>query len=289
MAAGREPEPGSVRTGLHFTAAIRALELAAGGLSRQEVAERLAPEIAASDDSRRRRTALVLARRFASDEPGTAELRALVAAAGASLDTRHLLLYAVARQEPLVLAVAGSVFYERFVLGRTPGGLSEREYAAINTGQLLETDEVVTHRLVQHFARQQWGAVDPASTQCALRILREGGALGATWIARDNSRCLAYFPTHRGPSWRVFVYALWEEFAARGRRELPRAHLRSMALARLFALPGPVVDLLADRAAAEGFGMIEHERSGGRLLVIHRSFADATAALVRACGRGEES
>ena len=67
---------------------------------------------------------------------------------------------------------------------------------------------------------------------------------------------------------------------------MPRAHLRSMALARLFALHGPVVDLLGDRAAAEGFGMIEHERSGGRLLVTHRTLDEAIAALIEAVERG---
>ncbi len=281
MAEGRELESGTVRTGLHFTAALRALELAASGLPRRAVAALLAPHIAATDEGRRRRIAATLARRFPADEPATVELHRLVRAAGTSLDTRHLLLYAVARQEPLVLAIASTVFYERFVLRRLPAGMSEREYCAVNTGKLLETDEVVTHRLVHHVANRLWGPVDAASTQCALRILREGGALGATWIARDNTRCLAYFPTHRGPSWRVFTYALWEQMASRSRRAVPRAHLRSMVLARLFALPGPVVDLLADRAAAAGFGVIDHERSGGRFLVTHRDFTGAMTDLAR--------
>ncbi|MCD6360780.1 MAG: hypothetical protein J7M38_07925 [Armatimonadetes bacterium] len=289
MTADSRPEHGTVRIGLHFATAIRALELAAEGLSRQEVVEELTPHVPAADENRRRRIASTVARRYVADEPWAVALRMLVRAVGPDLDTRHLLLYALARREPLVLAVAGSIFYERFVLGRTPAGLSEREYAALNTGRLIETDEVVTHRLVDYFVRRQWGLDDPAGTQCVLRILREGGALGATWIARGSSRCLGYFPTHRGPSWRVFVYAMWDEFASRGRRDIPRAHLRSMALARLFALPGPVVDLLADRAAAGGFGMVEHERSGGRLLVTHRSFEEAARRLVEACERDEES
>ena len=281
-------EHASVRIGLHFAAARRAAELAAGGLSRREVAEQLAPDMPAADDTRRRRIASAIARRMMPEGDGPTSLQQVVIAAGPSLDARHLLLYGAAAQEPLVLAIASEVFYERFVLGRTPGGLTEREYAALNTGQLLETDEVITHRLVDHYARAQWGLDDPTSTQCVLRILREGGALAATWMARGESRCLGYFPTHRGPGWRVFAHAVWDEFGAHGRRELPRAHLRSMVLARLFSLPGPVVEVLAERAAAEGFGVIDRRRSGGRLILAHRSPEEAAAALAGSYKHADE-
>lgn len=288
------PELGGVRIGLHFPESVRAIELAAQSetaTAPRQVVEALAPEVpaagpAASCDSpgsaRRRRIAWAIVRRLI---PRRAEgaprppLHALLLAAGHTLDARHLLLYAVAQREPLVMAIAEQVFYRRFVLGRTPAGFTEREFSSINTGKLLETDQVVTHRLVDEYARRNWRLEDSASTQCALRILREGGALAATWIARGEARCLAYFPSHRGPSWRVFAYALWEELASRGRRAVARAHLRSMALARLFSLTGPVVDALAERAVAEGFGAIDGRRSGGRLIVAHDSFQEAAAAL----------
>ncbi len=273
---------GSVRIGLQFAAAMQAMELAASGLSRREVAEELTAAVAASEESRKRRIAGVVARRFVADGETEPPLRVVARAAGSSLDTRHLLLYTIAGLEPLVVSIAEEIFYDRFVLGRTPGALSESEWATLNTGQLLETDEVITHRLVDHYAQTQWGLDDPTSTQCALRILREGGALGATWLARGGTRCLGYFPTHRGPSWRVFAYALWDEFASHGRREVPRAHLRSMRLARLFSLRGPVLDVMAERAASEGFGIIDRRRSGGRLIVTHKSFDEAAQALAGA-------
>ncbi|MEA3401745.1 MAG: BrxA family protein [Armatimonadota bacterium] len=275
---------GSVRVGLHFAEAVAAAELAAAGCSRQEVVEQLAERVPAPDEERRRRIAATLARRVvcqraADGQERSCPLPALIAAAGRTLDSRHLLLYATARREGLVMAVASEVFYRRFVLGRLPEGLSERDFATINTGKLLETDDIITHRLVDEYARRRWGLHDRSSTQCALRILREGGALGATWIARGETRCLGYFPSHRGPSWRVFVYALWEEFASRGRRTVARAHLRSMALGRVFCLRGPAVDVLAEQAADCGFCQIDGLRSGGPVAVRHDSFQEAVAAL----------
>ncbi len=283
-------EFGSVRVGLHFGEAVSAAELAARGCDRTEVVEQIALLVPAADEERARRIASTLARRVMCDcGPGGDDeadgrgwpLPTLIAAAGRRLDARHLLLYATARRERLVMAVAGEVFYPRFVLGRMPAGMSEADFAAINAGRLLETDEVITHRLVDEYARRRWRLDDPASTQCVLRILREGGALGATWISRDDGRCLGYFPTHRGPGWQVFVYALWEEFASRGRRTVPRVHLRMMALARLFCLHGPVVDVLAERAAQEGFCAIDGRRSGGPISVVHDDFEQAVAALAQ--------
>jgi len=247
------------------------------------------PEIAAGDEQSARRTAWALTRRVVparADDTSALPLHRLILSAGRTLDSRHLLLYTVACDEPLVMAIAEEVFYRRFVLGRTPEGFTEREFHAINTGKLIETDQVITHRFVDEYAGRVWGLNDRASTQCALRILREGGALAATWMAREEARCLGYFPSHRGPSWRVFTYALWEELASRGRRAVPRAHLRSMRLARLFSLPGPVVEVLAERAAAEGFGAIAGQRSGGRFMVAHDSFVAAMTALARSSSQG---
>ncbi|MGC9319436.1 MAG: hypothetical protein ACP5KN_15490, partial [Armatimonadota bacterium] len=244
----------------------------------------LAERVPAPDEERARRVAATLARRVmcrqaADGEERSCPLPALIAAAGRTLDSRHLLLYATARRERLVMAVASEIFHPRFVQGRLPEGLSERDFAAINTGKLLETDDVITHRLVAEYARSRWRLHDRSSTQCALRILREGGALGATWISRGETRCLGYFPSHRGPSWRVFVYALWEEFASRGRRAVARAHLRSMTLARVFCMRGPAVDVLAGHAADCGFCEIDGLRSGGPVAVTHSSFEEAVAAL----------
>jgi len=288
---------GSVRVGLHFAESVTAAELAAAGYDHVGVVERIAPALGVADEERARRIASTLARRVMyggeprGEEPGRCgapcPLPGLIAAAGRCLDSRHLLLYATARRERLVMAVAREVFYPRFVQDRVPEGMTERDFAAINTGRLLETDEVITHRLVDEYARRRWRFDDRASTQCALRILREGGALGATWLERGDGRCLGYFPTHRGPGWRVFVYALWEEFAARGRRTVPRAHLRTMALAHLFCLRGPAVDVLAERAAEEGFCAIEARRSGGPISVTHESFEQAVAALTRTYQRDE--
>ncbi len=295
-ASAVRPLPGSVRVGLYFSESVRAIELAAEGETargRDEVIEALAPEIPVAGpaaQARGRRIAWAIVRRVIpehADEVPRPPLHDLVLAAGRSLDTRHLLLYTVAQREPLVLALAEQVFYPRFVLGSMPAGFTEREFNTINTGRLLETDRVVTHRLVEEYARRSWDLDDSASTQCALRILREGGALAATWLARREARCLGYFPSHRGPGWRVFTYALWEEFGSRGRRAVPRAYLRSMTLARLFSLPGPVVDALATRAAAHGFGAIDGRRSGGRLIVAHDSFQEAAAALAESYARGD--
>jgi len=280
---------GSVREGLHFGEAVTAAELAAGGAGLSAVVDLVAPLVPAPDEERRRRIASTVVRRVMCDcatrgdgpdcEERPCLLPRVVAAAGRTLDSRHLLLYATARRERLVMTVAAEVFYRRFVLGRPPEGITERDFAAINTGKLLETDEIVTHRLVDEHARRRWGLDDRASTQCALRILREGGALGATWVTRGGGRCLGYFPSHRGPSRRVFAYALWEEFASRGRRTVPRAHLRTMALAHLFCLRGPAVDVLAERAAEEGLCAIDGRRSGGPISVVHDSFAEAMGAL----------
>ncbi len=249
-------------------------------------------EAPAADEERARRVASAIARRvLPKQDEGMLSVpwHRLVLQAGLTLDSRHLIVYAVAADEPLVMAIADEVFYRRFVLGRAPEGFTEREFNAINTGKLLETDQVVTHRLVDEYARRAWGLKDETSTQCALRILREGGALAATWIARGEARCLAYFPSHQGPSWRVFAYALWDEFASHGRTALPRAYLRSMRLARLFSLSGPTVDALAERAATEGFGSIAGRRSGGRFVVAHDSVEDATEALAgRYAGGGRD-
>lgn len=276
---------GSVRIGLHFAEAVAAAELLAAGCARDQIVDRVAALVPAPDDDRRRRIASALLHRLqvdcAAEGRAPCPLVDLLAAAGCTLDARHLLLHATARRERLVMAVAGEVFFPRFVLGRLPDGLSERDFAALNTGRLLETDAVITHRLVDEYARRRWGFDDPASTQAALRILREGGALAATWLERGDGRCLGYFPSHRGPSWRVFVYALWEEFASRGRRTVPRAHLRSLALAHLFCLPGPVVEALGERAAEEGFCAIDGRRSGGPIAVTHASFAEAAGELAR--------
>ncbi|MGD9495186.1 MAG: hypothetical protein AB7Y46_02630, partial [Armatimonadota bacterium] len=279
---------GSVRIGLHFAEAVTAAELAAAGCTRAEVVNQLAPMIPSPEEERRRRIASALARRVMCDRDARTErecderpcpLPRLVAAWGRTLDSRHLLVYATARRETLVMAVAAEVFHRRFVLGLAPEGMSESDFAALNTGKLLETDEVVTHRVVEEYARRRWGLDDPASTQCVLRILREGGALGATWLTSGGSRYLGYFPTHRGPSWRVFTYALWEEFASRGRTTVPRIHLRAMALAHLFSLRGPSVDVLAERAAEEGSCAIDGRRSGGPVSVAHGSFEEAVLAL----------
>lgn len=281
---------GSVRIGLHFPETVRAIGLAAEGGTRREVVEALAGEVPEADEERARRVTWAVVRRVMPkrDEGAPSPpLHTLILQAGLTLDSRHLIIYAVAHHEPLVMAVAEGIFYRRFVLERAPEGFTEREFNTVNTGKLLETDQVVTHRLVDEYARRAWGLKDEASTQCALRILREGGALAATWIARGEARCLAYFPSHRGPSWRVFAYALWDEFASRGRTAVPRAHLRSMQLARLFSLRGPVVDALAERAATEGFGAIAGRRSGGRFVVAHDSFEEAMAVLARSYAEGD--
>lgn len=276
------PEIGSVRVGLHFAETVAAAEIVAADAPRPEIVKRIAASIGVPDERQRRRIAGTILRRLTrKDEERPTALAKIVDAAGLTLDARHLLLYATARQERLVMAIASELFYRRFVLGQSPEGISERDFAAINTGKLLDTDPVITHRLVDEYARRRWGLDDAASTQCALRILREGGALGATWIARGGTRCLGYFPGHRGPSWRVFVYAFWEEFASRGRRRVPRAHLRSMALARMFCLHGPNVDVLAEQAAGEGFCRIEGRRSGGPVAAAHESFEAAATALAR--------
>jgi len=276
---------GSVRIGLHFAEAVAAAELLAAGCAREDIVARVAALVPAPDDERRRRVASALVHRLQIDcqarDAAPCPLVDLLAAAGRTLDARHLLLHATARREQLVMAIAAEVFFPSFVLGRPPEGLSERDFAALNTGRLLETDEVITHRLVDEYARRRWGLGDAASTQTAMRILREGGALAATWLERGDGRCLGYFPSHRGPSWRVFVYAFWEEFASRGRRTVPRAHLRSLALAHLFCLPGPVVEALGERAAEEGFCAIDGRRSGGPISVMHASFAEAAAELAR--------
>jgi len=274
----------SVRVGLRFTEAVQAATMAAAGCSREEVVEKLTAGLAAPDVDHARRVAGTISRRVLCDAEADEDevlcpLSTVVAAAGRRIDARHLLLYATARHEPLVMAVASELFYRRFVLGEALAEMSDREYATFNTGKLFETDDVVTHRLVNEYARRRWHLDDPSSIQCALRILREGGALGATWISRDETRCLGYFPTHRGPSWRVFVYALLEEFAARGRRSVPRAHLRTMAMARVFCLRGPAVDVLAGEAAEHGFCTIRRTRSGGPVTVAQSSFAEAALRL----------
>jgi len=289
------PAVRSVRVGLHFAESVSAARFAVEGCSRDEMLETLAPCLGGSEEESRRIAGTILRRLMGPSSGLGAEdaaerpspLAWVTAAAGHTIDSRHLLLYAAARLERLVMAAASELFYPRFVLGRLPEGMHELDFAAVNTGKLLETDDVITHRLVDEYARRRWGLDDPSSTQCALRILREGGALGATWISRGETRCLGYFPTHRGPSWRVFTYALWEEFASRGRRTVPRAHLRSMALARLFCLHGPSVDVLAQRAAEAGFCAIDGERSGGPVSAAHETFEDAARALAATCRRAE--
>lgn len=276
---------GSVRIGLHFAEAVAGARLLAAGCTREQILGELAALVPAPDEERRRRVASALVHRLLVDceteDPARCPVVELLAAAGCTLDARHLLLYATARRERLVMAIAAEVFFPCFVLGRPPEGLSERDFAALNTGRLLETDQVITHRLVDEYARRRWGFDDPTSTQTALRILREGGALAATWLERGDGRCLGYFPSHRGPSRQTFVYALWEEFASRGRRTVPRVHLRGMALAHLFCLPGPVVEALGERAAEEGFCALDARRSGGPISVTHTSFAEATVELAR--------
>lgn len=213
---------GSVRIGLHFAEAVAGARLLAAGCTREQILGELAALVPAPDEERRRRVASALVHRLLVDceteDPARCPLVELLAAAGCTLDARHLLLYATARRERLVMAIAAEVFFPCFVLGRPPEGLSERDFAALNTGRLLETDQVITHRLVDEYARRHWGFDDPTSTQTALRILREGGALAATWLERGDGRCLGYFPSHRGPSRQTFVYALWRS-SLRGAEE----------------------------------------------------------------------
>jgi hypothetical protein len=190
---------------------------------------------------------------------------------------RQLLAYVVARNEPMLAALAREVLYPHFVEHAAPQGFTAEEFSAINANGLFEVAGAVTHAGVAAYARRCWRIRDPSSTRRALRLLRKGGVLAATWIARGSRRCLGYFPIVGLPDIACFTYALYPMRDEAHYVRLDR--LRAGLFVHLFLLRPVAVDYLIERA--EELGLVQQTRPG----LVDLSFAsleEATGAILQA-------
>jgi hypothetical protein len=171
---------------------------------------------------------------------------------------RQLLAYVVASTEPMLAALAREVLYPHFVEHEAPAGFAAEEFSAINANGLFEVAGAITHAGVSAYARRCWRVKDPSPTRRALRLLRKGGILGATWIARSSRRCLGYFPIIGLPDNACFAYAL---YSMRDQARYVRLdRLRAGLFVRLFLLRPVAVDYLIERA--EELGLVDPTESG---------------------------
>lgn len=265
---------------LHYQASVAIARMAVDGCSsRDDLLAAAAPLTEAGTDSARQRagpaimTRLAFGRRQHVEPTGLHHLlAALPEPAG-----RQLLTYVVASSEPMLAALASELLYVHFVEHGAPEGFTAEEFSAINANGLFEVTGAVTHAGVSAYARRRWQIKNPSPTRRALRLLRKGGILGATWIARSGHRCLGYFPVLGLPSAACFAYALYSMQEEARYVRLDR--LRAGLFVRLFLLRPVAVDYLIERAGR--LGLVDQIQAG----VVNLPFGsleDATAAILEA-------
>lgn len=272
---------------LHYRASFKIARLLVGGcLSRDDLLAAAAPLTDAGTDSARHRAASTIMTRLGLGRrrhlaPGSLHriLATLSEPAG-----RQLLTYVVALAEPMLAALAREVLHPYFVEHEVPAGFTAEEFSAINANGLFEVAGAVTHAGVAAYAQRCWRIKDPSATRRALRLLRKGGVLGATWIARSSRRCLGYFPVLGLPDVACFAYALYSMRDEARYVRLDR--LRAGLFVRLFLLRPVAVDYLIDRA--EELGLVDQTQAG----VVELPFAsldEATGAILKAHYAGARS
>jgi hypothetical protein len=216
--------------------------------------------VEANTDSGRRRASAAVMTRLGLGRRRHVEATALhqILAALPEPAGRQLLTYVVATSEPMLAALAGEVLYPHFVERTAPQGFTTEEFSAINANGLFEIAGAVTHAGVSAYARRRWRLNDPSPTRRALRLLRKGGILGATWIARSGRHCLGYFPILGLPDIACFAYALYSMRAESQYVRLDR--LRAGLFVRLFLLRPVAVDYLIEQA--DRLGLVAETESG---------------------------
>jgi len=171
---------------------------------------------------------------------------------------RQLWTYVVATHEPMLAAVAREVLYPYFVECRTPKGFAAEEFSSINANGLFEVAGALTRAAAAAYAERRWGIVDPAATGRALRLLRKGGILAATWLSRSSARCLGYFPVGGLPDLACLGYAMFSMSGYAGHVRLDR--LRAGLFVHLFLLRPVAVDFLLEQAI--DVGLVDGPRGG---------------------------
>ena len=171
---------------------------------------------------------------------------------------RQLWTYVVAAHEPMLAAVAGEVLYPYFVECQTPKGFAAEEFSVINANGLFEVAGAITHAAVAAYGERRWGIVDPAPTGRALRLLRKGGILGATWLSRPSARCLGYFPMGGLPDLACLGQAMFS-MSGHG-RHVRLDRLRAGLFVHLFLLRPVAVDFLLEQAM--DLGLVDEPRGG---------------------------
>jgi len=264
---------------LHYEAAREvARRICAGEGDREALLVAAAPLAEATTPAGRRRAAatvmtwLGLGRRRRVSPAGLLELLARLPEDSG----RRLWTYAVATQEPMLAAVAREVLYPFFVQCGTPKGFGAEEFSAVNANGLFEVAGAITHAAVAAYASRQWGLGDPAPTGRALRVLRKGGVLAATWISRSSARCLGYFPLGGLPDLACLGYAIYSTPGHAGYVRLDR--LRAGLLVHLFLLRPIAVDYLLDQAMDAG--LVEEPEAGVAALRFG-SLEDAVDTIIR--------
>lgn len=179
---------------------------------------------------------------------------------------RELMLYRTARVDRIVGAIAQEIFYPYFVAKTYPKGYNESDFRLANTATLFDSDDVISSRFVQEFARRRWGFNSSSTINLALRVLREGGVLRSVGPRRSPKRSLAYLPTYAGLSPVTFCYCLACEFSLQDSFEAPtRDKVHNADFVKLFLLGPPVVDSILAEARRRGWLRLAGTGSAARV------------------------
>ncbi len=263
---------------LHYEAAVEvARRLVAGESQRDALLAAAAPLTEGTTAGGTRRAAAAVMTRLGLGRrrrPRPSGLHRLLAALSDHAG-RQLWTYVVATREPMLAAVAGEVLYPYFVECQTPRSFAAEEFSTINANGLFEVAGAITHAAVAAHARRRWGIADVAPTGRALRLLRKGGILEATWLRRSNARCLGYFPVGGLPDLGCLAHAMYSAAGHTGHVRLDR--LRAGLLVHLFLLRPIAVDFLVEQAIA--LGLVDEPRRGVAALRFG-SFDDAVDTIM---------
>ncbi len=279
--AQRERRHKAITVGLEADIALAAVRMSRELETRTELLDAIRGRLATATPRQRERIAWAVVRRLFPEskrELVPTPLHELLSALPDEAARRHLLLYATSRREPLLLAIMGDVFFPYFVLNAAPKGTTRRQFAVERSGQLFETDQVVTHAALARYAQRQWGLRRRASTQLALRTLRAGEALDATWVVSQGVRCLGYFPAGRTVEWPALAYCLYAA-CPRSDRRWPADRLANGDLARLFLLSRMRLQLLLRECREHGL-VATPDAAGGFVELACRDTTEAVTVIL---------
>jgi hypothetical protein len=199
---------------------------------------------------------------------------------------RQLMLYRTARVDRIVWAVAAEVFYPYFVAKTYPRGFDEAGFRIVNTGTLFDSDDLVSARFVQEFARKQWGFRSASTINLALRVLKGGGVLRPVAASAEAHRSIAYLPTYASVSPEAFCYFLAGDLFSGLRRvdahALDKVH--NAPFVKLFMLRRPLVDSIMGDAAKRGWLRLQRKGRAASVSLQAASTADLVGMLTQGSG-----